>query len=128
MSWIGWLFLLLTLVYIGNVLGCMILCETIPDLISAKRYVWMVPVLNVMLFIYFFYSLLRKLEFGTLWRFIRFPQKNIFALKAIISSIREEAAEEVQYNRFHTKKRTAERRVAVLTGIFRNCDTVISLE
>lgn len=129
MNWIGWLFLVAVIVYIGNVLGCMVLCETIPGMDSVKKYAWMVPILNLVLFFSFLYdALLDKSRFKYFRKFIKMPQKSMFALKSMDYSIKEETVENNQYRQFHTRKKQREQRIAIFTGTFRYCGRALSTE
>ena len=72
MTWVGWTLLAIILVYLGNVIGCMILCETIPGLSCVKKWAWMVPIINV---VFSSFYLLRQKEtkgfFGALFNCLK---------------------------------------------------------
>ena len=91
MTWFEWALLAVAMAYIGNVLGCLILCETIPKIEVAKKYAWMVPILNLLLFSSFLSEALNGEGFRFLWRFVKTPQKNVFALSVLAQTIKESA-------------------------------------
>lgn len=129
MNWIGWLGLVIAIVYIGNVLGCMILCETIPEMDSMRKNAWMVPILILMLFFSFLFDAISgKSEFKYFWKFVRMPQKSVFTLKSMSRCIKEESIEDYRYRQFHDRRNSRERRIAVFTGTFKNCGVALSTE
>jgi len=105
MRWFEWAFFTTVIVYIGNILGCMILCETISQIEPVRKYVWMVPVLNLILFFSFLSEALSGQGFAPFWKFIKMPQKNIFVLSVMVGTLKEEITEKHQYRCFLDRKR-----------------------
>lgn len=120
MRWFEWVLFIIAFVYIGNVLGCMILCETIPQIETMRRYAWMVPVLNLMLFFSYLFEALGGQGFARFWKFIKVPQKNIFILDVLAQSVKEAVVEERQYRRLLGKSESQEKRTAAFKGIIRS--------
>lgn len=122
MTWVGWTLLAIILVYLGNVIGCMILCETIPGLSCVKKWAWMVPIINVVLFFKFLLAPPEG-DKGLFWSFIQLPQKNLFNLKVMAEYIEVVGAYH-QYPRFQLKKRLG----ATFAGIFANYSMALIME
>jgi len=126
MRWFEWAFLATVIVYIGNILGCMILCETIPQIESVRKYTWMIPVLNLMLFFSFLSEALGGQEFAPFWKFIKMPQKNIFALSVMAGTLKEEITEEHQYRCFLDRKGLQKKCAAVFKGTLRSLAALLN--
>ena len=129
MNWIGWMFLAISIVYLGNIFGCMILCETIPGLESAKKYAWIIPMVNIMLLFSFLFDSSVKNRFTLFKKFVTMPQKNIFSLKALARSTEKAIADDHRYSQFYAKRKARQqRRVAVLEGTVKYCGAALSAE
>lgn len=83
MSVFGWLFLAIAMLYIGNVLGCLILCETIPSIRKARKYAVYVPFLIATAYFDFFTDCLREKDFFKFFKGLMMSHKNLKALKAL---------------------------------------------
>lgn len=118
MRWFGWILFALAIVYIGNVLGCMILCEIIPQIKTVRKYAWKIPIFNFALLFCFLLEILDGWEgFMSFWGFIRLPHKNILVMHAIAQLLEKrniEECEDCRLNRSESQKK----RAAVLKGTF----------
>lgn len=93
------LLIILFSVYIGNVLGCLVLCETIPELERAKKYAWQVPIIQLLYMMDILFSSKRKgnrLQYLLLY--LRIPCKNVLISHATVEAMKEYAAEKRKYN------------------------------
>lgn len=96
-------------VYAGNVLGCLVLCETIPELRKAKKYVWQVPIVNVYFIMSVLFSPSRKHRFKFLWQYLQTPCKNIVATCAVDEAAKKLAAERKRSNKPQSNSQSARR-------------------
>lgn len=117
MKWFEWILFASAIVFAGNVLGCMILCDTIPQIKSAKKYAWLIPIMNVALFFSFLFEAFGRQAFQRFWRFIILPHKNILTLHAMVQILEEERVEERSNHRF-PRKELPQKQHAVFREIF----------
>lgn len=96
----GWIALFILILYLGNVLGCLILCETVPELCGVRHYIWSVPILNCGIISVFFLDLVLKRQSDYFRKFIKMPQKNMITLYAIARTLEEKAEKEPQPSLF----------------------------
>lgn len=120
MRWFEWAIFAIAVVYVGNVLGCMILCETIPQIETARKYSWIVPVLACMLFFSYLFEALGGRGFVLLWKYIKMPQKNIFILGAITQLAKRTVVEEHQCRQPIDRRESQKEQIVVVRGLFRN--------
>ena len=92
-------------IYIGNVLGCLLLCETIPELSKAKKYVWQVPIVNFR----FIISTLFSPEFRLLKLYLSTPCKNVIGTYAVGEAAKRVAAERKKSNKHRSNSQNARR-------------------
>lgn len=91
---------ILVSVYIGNVLGCIVLCETIPELRRAKRFMWQVPLVNISYVAYVLFSSSKKgSRFQSLLQYLKTPCKNVIAIYATVDAVEESASEKKKRSR-----------------------------
>ncbi len=94
--------------YIGNILGCLMLCETIPELRGAKKFVWEVPIINFYYIIHILFSSKKKgNRLRTLKIYLKTPCKNILIANAIAEAARGIALEKEKNNNRQSSKHTA---------------------
>ena len=97
-------------VYIGNVLGCLMLCETIPELSRAKKFVWQVPIINLSYVIYILLSpKMKGNRFQALLFHLKTPCKNVLVTYAVVETVKELAAEKRKSNSWQSNRHTAQR-------------------
>lgn len=97
-------------VYIGNVVGCLVLCETIPELSRAKKFVWQVPIINLSYVVYIlFSSKMAGRRFQALLLHLKTPCKNVLVIYAMIETAKEIAVEKKRNNNHQSNKYTAQR-------------------
>ena len=93
--------------YIGNILGCLVLCETIPELNKAKKFVWEVPIIN---FLYIMHILFSAKKMGKRLRallvYLKTPCKNILIVDAIVETEKNFALEKKKSNNRRSSKHT----------------------
>lgn len=90
---------ILVSVYVGNVLGCLVLCETIPELSKAKKFVWQVPLINFSYVMYILFSSQKKGDrFQSLISYLKTPCKNVIANYAMAEAVKESVAAKKKCN------------------------------
>jgi hypothetical protein len=70
--------------YIGRILGLLILVERLPDLKQIKKYVYFVPLLQVILFFYYTIKLACNKSWAELRGFIAIGDKSLITLYTIL--------------------------------------------
>lgn len=106
-------------VYIGNVLGCLVLCETITELRRAKKYVWQVPFMNVLCGVYILF--LSQEEGGRLKTFLWYlktPCKNARLSYVLVEIMKEHAAEKKKHGRQQSGTHVTRRPFKSFKGIY----------
>ena len=97
-------------VYIGNVVGCLVLCETIPELSRAKKFVWQVPIVNLFYVVYILFSpQMTDRRLQALLLHLKTPCKNVLVICAMIETAKEIAVEKRRSNNRQSSKYTAQR-------------------
>ena len=97
-------------VYIGNVLGCLMLCETIPELNGAKKLVWQIPIINLSYVMYVLFSPKEKDgRFQTLLSYLKIPSKNALVTYVVAGTVKELAAEEEKSDSQQSSRHVAQR-------------------
>lgn len=81
--------LLLATVYFGQVLGLMIYCDNCRDFKEAKRYVYLIPLLKITLFIAFVRDCIRDKKLGWLLSYIAIGDKSVMILCTIVELLPE---------------------------------------
>ena len=89
-------------IYIGNVLGNAVLCETVPELARAKKFIWVIPFVQVFYPIRLIVSAQNN-RFVLLYRYIRIPHKNIIMSYAFAQVSRDMAARKKQNAEWNIK-------------------------
>lgn len=126
MSWnLILIWIVVVVVYIANVVGCLVLCETIPELEPARKYVWFVPVLNVLFPFSVLFDSEIKNKFELIWVFIRMPHKSITAISSVREALEEQQVKEKQFDPFHQKPSRRRQRAYVLVGSVARYGTAI---
>lgn len=96
--------------YVGNVLGCLVLCETIPELSKAKKFVWQVPIINVSFIGYILFSpKMKNEELKALLLYLKMPCKNVLVTYIVAETVKEIAAEKKRSDSRQRSKNTAQR-------------------
>lgn len=116
MNWGVILILAVVVVYAANVLGCLILCETIPELKSAHKYAWYVPILIILLPFFILFDPAIKNKFELIWGFIWMPHKSIAAVSSVADALREQERVGNRYDPFHPKPSRQRQRAYILEG------------
>lgn len=125
MSWTFILILVIAVVYIANVLGCLVLCETIPGAGPARKYVWYIPII---IFVFPFCVMLDpaiKNKRRLIWCFIMMPHKSITAISSVIVALKDQEVKEEKYDPFHKKPSHQRQRAHVLVGSVAHYGTAI---
>lgn len=125
MSWTFILLLVVVMVYIANVVGCLILCETIPGTEPVRKYAWYVPVL---IFVFPFCVMLDpaiKNKRKLIWGFIRTPHKSISAISSVVDVLKDQEVKEEKYDPFQKKPNTQKQYAHVLVGSVTRYGTAI---
>lgn len=73
-------------IYLGNVLGCAILCETIPTLNRVRPLVWKAPFLHLR----YIKDMVANRKWSKLWDYVELPCKNLVMLCALVATIQAE--------------------------------------
>lgn len=128
MSWRLILILVVVVVYVANVVGCLVLCETIPELEPARRYAWFVPILNILFPLFVLFDSAIKNKFELIWGFMSMPHKSITALSSVKYAMEEQMVKEKQYDPFHRKPSRQRQRAYVLAGSVARYGTTIFSE
>ena len=89
---------ILLAIYAGNVLGCLVLCESIPELKKAKKLVWYIPILNFSYAWYVLFSRNQENRFEILYWYIRTPCKNAVVAYATIEARKKAATQKKRSN------------------------------
>lgn len=96
---------ILVSVYAGNVIGCVVLCETIPELKWAKEFAWQVPFINLFFAINtLFSSQIGGNRFRLLLLYLKYPCKNVLTLWATSEVIERRESEDQQSNTHMTRQ------------------------
>lgn len=96
--------------YVGNVLGCLVLCETIPELSKAKKFVWQVPIINVSFIGYILFSpKMKNKKLKALLLYLKMPCKNVLVTYIVAETVKEIAAEKKRSDSRQRSKNTAQR-------------------
>ena len=85
-------------VYLGNVLGCLVLCETIPELRRAKEFVWKIPFIHLFYVIDVLLSFKREDRLQYLLWYLKTPYKNVLVSCAVVEAVKKHAAKKKKHN------------------------------
>lgn len=125
MSWGFILILVVVVVYISNVLGCLVLCETIPGVEPVRKFVWYVPILIVIFPICVMLDPAIKNKFELIWSFIWMPHKSATAISSVMAALKDQKAKEKKYDPFHKKPSRQKQRSYILAGSVERYGTAI---
>lgn len=89
---------ILVSVYLGNVLGCLVLCETIPELRRAKEFVWQIPFIHLFYVIDILLSSKREDRLEYLLWYLKTPYKNVLVSCAVVETVKKRAAKKKKHN------------------------------
>jgi len=126
----SWSFILIlavvvVVVYISNVLGCLILCETIPEVEPARKFVWYVPILIVLFPISVMFDPAIKNKFRLIWSFIRTPHKSITAISSVVGALKDQEFKEEQHDPVQKEQSRQRRYSHILAGSVQHYGTAI---
>lgn len=89
-------------VYIGNVLGNAVLCETVPELAKAKKFVWFIPFFQIIYLVRLIITVQNN-KLVLLYRYLRIPHKNIMVSYAFAQASKDVAAKRKQNPEWNVK-------------------------
>lgn len=90
MNFYIFLFLLLLMcMYLGQVFGLMIHCDNCREFKDAKRYVYFVPILKIILLLFFVKDCIQKKEWKFLFTYFAIGDKSILILCTIVELLPE---------------------------------------
>lgn len=107
-------------VYVANILGCLVLCETIPEVEQSRRYVWLIP---IMIFLtpfccIFDTSVKKKIRFILVY--IIEPHKSITMIYAMMYALEKRKIKEQQPDSVYNKSSRRRQRAYVFADIVEN--------
>lgn len=87
MRYIYYMVLLLPILFIGEVVGLMVHCENSKYLYPAKNYVWLVPILQIIILFDFLGDSIKDKDFKLLIGFFKYGQSSLIILGSICNEL-----------------------------------------